>query len=144
MEVEKIPSMTFRDILHVVFKRKIQILLFFSITVFTVAIGTYMVRPTYEATAKILIKTGRANMYVPTFPAGGTSKPVISSTRVEQINSEIEILKSLFLAKKVVGSLELGVIYEDLNGSGPGPGSSQPTLQIKAIELQKGLTVEAL
>ncbi len=144
MDTENFPSMSFRDILHVVFKRKIQILLFFSLTVFTVAIGTYMVRPTYESTAKILIKTGRANMYVPTFPAGGTSKPVVSFTRLEQINSEIEILKSLFLAKKVVGSLELGVISADLNGSGPGPGSSQPSLQIAAIKLQKDLTVKAV
>jgi len=154
MDEEKINSISFRDILHVVFKRKIQILLFFSITVFTVAIGTYMVKPTYKATAQILVKTGRENMYVPTLPAGGTSNPVVRVNRVvEQINSEIEILKSLFLAEKVVEFLGPGVIYKDMNGSGPGllgfwrrqtTGSSQPTLQKAAIKLQKGLTVEAV
>jgi len=158
MDEEKINSISFRDILHVVFKRKIQILLFFSITVFTVAIGTYMVRPTYEATAQLLVKTGRENIYVPTLPAGGISRPVVSFNREEQINSEIEILRSLFLAEKVVEFLGPGVIYEDMNGSGPGllgfwrrvfqttqtTGSSQPTLQRAAIKLQKGLTVKAV
>ena len=158
MDVEKIPSMSFRDILHVVFKRKIQMLLFFSITVFTVAIGTYMVRPTYEATAQVLVKTGRENIYVPTLAVGGTSRPVVSFNREEQINSEIEILRSLFLAEKVVEFLGPGVIYEDMNGSGPGllvfwrrvfqttqtTGSSQLTLQRAAIKLQKGLTVKAV
>lgn len=158
MDEEKFPSISFRDILHVIFKRKIQILLFFSITIFTVAIGTYLVRPTYEATAQILVKTGRENIYVPTPAVGGTSKPVISFTREEQINSEIEILRSLFLAEKVVELLGPGVIYEDLNGSGPGPlgflrrlfqttqttGSSQSTLQRAAIKLQQGLTVKAV
>ncbi|MFB3074457.1 MAG: Wzz/FepE/Etk N-terminal domain-containing protein, partial [Candidatus Methylomirabilales bacterium] len=62
MDEETGPSTSLRDFLHVIFKRKFQILLFFGITVCTVAIGSFVVRPTYEATAQILIKIGRENI----------------------------------------------------------------------------------
>ena len=40
-----------RDFLYVLFKRKVQILLFFFATVCTVTIGTFLMKPTYEATS---------------------------------------------------------------------------------------------
>jgi uncharacterized protein involved in exopolysaccharide biosynthesis len=100
-----------RDFLNVIFKRKHQILLFFIITFATVVIATFMAKPTYEAVAQILVKTGRESIYV---PATGSSNPVISINREEQINSEVEILKSKSLAKDVIGSLGAATIYPDL------------------------------
>ena len=155
MEPGEMPSTSLRDFLAIVFKRKVQIMLFFTITVFTVTVGSFMVRPTYQATAQILVKTGRENIYLPNLPAGSTANPVISSNREEQINSEIEILKSQFLAEKVVESLGPTVIYEELVVSESGlsgfwralfqtTGDSQPALQRAIIELQKNLGVEAV
>jgi hypothetical protein len=43
-----------RDFLHVLFKRKIQILLFFGATVCAVAIGTAITKPTCETISQIL------------------------------------------------------------------------------------------
>jgi uncharacterized protein involved in exopolysaccharide biosynthesis len=97
MDIQLPVRSSLRDFLHVLFKRKVQILLFFFATVCTVTIGTFLMKPTYEATSQILVKIGRENLYVPTVPNSGNN-PVINVNREEQLNSEIEILKSPSLA----------------------------------------------
>ncbi len=149
METEARPHMSIRDYVHVVFKRKIQILLFFGATLCAVAIGSFLTTPKYEATAQLLIKIGRENMYVPTLPASGNSSPIISFNREEQINSEIEILKGRFLVERVVESLGSVVIYPDLSSTGRGLLSGlfqnmdvrQSRLQRAVLRLQKGMKV---
>jgi polysaccharide chain length determinant protein (PEP-CTERM system associated) len=100
-----------RDFLHVVFKRKNQLLFFFLVTVCTVVVGTFVVKPTYEAKTQVLVKIGRENFYVP--PGGGNS-PIINFNRDNQINSEIELLKSRSLVEQVVESLGSENIYKDI------------------------------
>jgi polysaccharide chain length determinant protein (PEP-CTERM system associated) len=130
MNTEATTSISIRDFLHVVFKRKIQILLFFGATVSIVAIGTLITKPTYEATSQILVKIGRENLYVPTVPTSNNSRPIIRFNREEQINTEIEILKSRFLAEKVMESL--GPTGPDNNGEGLVSGLN--TLKVEPIE----------
>ena len=125
MDTPERTQASLRDFLHILFKRKIQILLFFFATVCTVAVGTLMAKPTYETVAQLLIKVGRENIYVPTVPTSGTLNPVFSFNREEQINSEIEILKSRFLAEKVVLSLGPATIYEGLKNPKKGAVSSE-------------------
>ena len=152
MNTEETTSTSLRDFLHVVFKRKIHILLFFIVTVCTVAIGTLATKPTYEATAQILVKIGRENLYVPTVPAGGNANPVFSFNREEQINSEIEILKSRFLAEKVVESLGPGVIYKGMDKNDQGLLSGlfrraharESPVDKAVLRLQKDLKVEGV
>ncbi len=59
-------------------------------------------------------------VYAPMLPTGD-SKPIVRVDRQEQINSEIEILKSRFLAEKVVKSLGPEVIYKRSDDAGGGP-----------------------
>ena len=102
-----------RDILNIIFKRKYQILLFFFVTFSTVVIGTLgilLYRPVYEAKAQILVKMGRESIYNPA--TGGTS-PVLSISYEDQINSEIEILRSRYLSSEVVAFLGPSNIYPD-------------------------------
>ena len=87
-QVQEISRTSLRDFLQVVFKRKAQIVLFFVVTVCTVAIGTFVTKPTYEAKAHILVKVGRESMYV---PATGSSSPVISINREEQISPKLKL-----------------------------------------------------
>ena len=101
-----------RDILHVVFKQKKQILVFFLVTVCTVAIGTFVTKPTYEAEAKILVKIGRENLYV---PQNSSTSQIIKPNREDQINSEIELLKSRSLAENVIKFLGAKTIYKNLD-----------------------------
>ena len=104
MDTPDITRASLRDFLHTVFKRKTQILLFFCATVVTVALGTLLAKPAYEATSQVLLKIGRENLYVPTVPSRGNLNPVISLQREEQINTEIEILTSQSLAERVLES----------------------------------------
>ncbi len=102
-----------RDILNIIFKRKYQILLFFFVTFAMVVIGTLgilLYRPVYEANAQILVKMGRESIYNPA--TGGTS-PVLSISYEDQINSEIEILRSRYLSSEVVAFLGPSNIYPD-------------------------------
>jgi uncharacterized protein involved in exopolysaccharide biosynthesis len=116
-DIPEPPAISLRDVLHVIFKRKAQILLFFAAVVTTVVIGTLLTKPKYEATAQILVKLGRESVFIPTTGAAG---PVINFDREERINSEIEILKSLALAEKVVAVLGPTAVFEDLKDDEPG------------------------
>ncbi len=138
METERTLSTSPRNFLQVIFKRKAQILLFFGATVCTVAVGSFIVPPTYEATGQILVKIGREDIYVPILPTGTVSTSPRGRSSLEQINGEIEILKSRFLAEKVVEFMGPAVIYKDLNGTG------QEFLTKALRRFQKSLTVEGI
>ena len=112
MEIIESSQFSPRDILHVLFKRKYQIILFFLVTVCTVAIGTLVVKPIYEATAQILVKIGRENLYMP--PNSGANQ-FIRPNQEYVINSEIELLKSRALAQRVIKSMGSQNIYHNLN-----------------------------
>lgn len=105
-----------RDVPDIIFKRKVQILLAFMAVVSAVAIGTLLVKPNFRATALILVKLGRESIFV---PALSNIAPVININRSEQINSEIEILKSRSLAEKVVAALGPSVIYKSKSDEKP-------------------------
>jgi uncharacterized protein involved in exopolysaccharide biosynthesis len=152
MDQPAFTTASLRDFLNVLFKRKAHVLLFFAATVATVTVGTFLMKPTYEATSQILVKIGRENLYIPTVAGGGNQSPVINLNREEQINSEIEILKSQSLLEQVVKSLGPTKIYETLGqkepgilgkilGSGP---SEESPLQRAVAKLEKDLTVEGI
>jgi uncharacterized protein involved in exopolysaccharide biosynthesis len=138
-----------RDFLHVIFKRKTQVLLFFAATVCTVAIATFLIRPTYEVTSQILVKMGRENLYV---PASAKLSPVINFNREAQMKSEIEILRSRSLAETVAENLGPTVIYKDLKDESQGifrrffsSSQSPQTLVEKAgLQLQKDVKLEEI
>ncbi len=135
MEIEKAPSLSLKDLLIVTFKRKTQILVFFGATVCIAAIASFMQTPIYEATGQILVKTGREDIYVPVAPGESLPNAPIKRSSSEQINGEIEILRSRFLAEKVVNSLGIAVIYKDLDGTG------QSLLSKAGARFEKALTV---
>lgn len=152
MDTPEITKTSLRDFLHIVFKRKLQILLFFFATVCTVAVGTVLIKPTYEAFSQIIIKAGRENIFVPTVPTNGNINPVFSFNREEQINSEIEILKGQFLIEKVVGSLGPTSIYKSLQNPKQGMvrrflkphDADQSPVEKAVLRLQKDFKVEGV
>jgi uncharacterized protein involved in exopolysaccharide biosynthesis len=149
MGPNELPRTSLRDFLHILFKRKTQILVFFCATFLTVAIGTFLVKPTYQAVAQILVKLGRENVYV---PASGGANPVINFNREEQINSEIEILKSRSLAMEVLNELGPKTVYEGIGGGASGiraailPSKSSPMTPAESalLLMQKALDVQGI
>jgi uncharacterized protein involved in exopolysaccharide biosynthesis len=100
-----------RDFLHFLFKRRTRILIFFFVTVILVTIGAFFIKPVYEAQAQILVKIGRESVYL---PATQGMDPVVNYDRREQINSEIEILKSRSLSQKTLAAIGPTNVYKDL------------------------------
>jgi uncharacterized protein involved in exopolysaccharide biosynthesis len=75
-------------------------------------IASLIIKPVYQADAKIMVKIGRENIYN---PEGSGASPLFTPNKEEQINSEIEILKSQSLLDSVIMSLGVPTIYNDLN-----------------------------
>lgn len=101
---------TLRDFLTVLFKQKRLITTFVVVAMTTVVIGLIVKRPTYEATAAVLVKKTRAEM--PLTPT--RSDPIIVQMSQEDLNSEVEILKSRSLVESALDKLG------DPPGRGPG------------------------
>ena len=129
MEPIEFRQSSLRDFLHVIFKRKNQILIFFIVTVCTVVVGTFVMRPTYEAKAQILVKMGRENLFI---PPNSTNGQVINSNQDDQVNSEIELIKSRSLAEKVIKTIGLGNIYKNTE------------YKNAVLSFQKSLSVEGI
>ncbi|MDD2336191.1 MAG: GumC family protein [Geobacteraceae bacterium] len=104
-------KVSMRDLLTVFFKHRAKILTIFSIVVVMVTISTFLASPVYEAKSTLLVKYGRE--YINQSQVG-TSQPMMSLDREEIINSEIQILKSPDLAKRVIEAVKLSQMYPDL------------------------------
>ena len=126
---------SFRDFLIVVFKRKYQIAIFFIITVCTIVGITYSMEPTYKATARILLKLGRRNVY--TLP--GSTGERISNSRTNIFSTEEqEFLKSRGLAEKVLNHLGPDNIYpEEISNNGESSWFKKGIFQHPVIENTK-------
>ena len=94
-----------RDYIHVISKRKSTISVFFIITFLVIAIGTFTVRPKYMASTKVMIEKNESN---PLF--GG--KYYNSPQDIEFIETQIEIITSKSVARRVVKNLDLGKNYQ--------------------------------
>ena len=98
--------------MHILLKRKAQLLIFILATFCTVAIGTFAIIPTYKLKAHILVNVGREGSSVPAMRCG---IPVISSNHNSQINAKFLMLKDRFLIQDVVTFLNLAMIHPDLD-----------------------------
>jgi len=92
-------SLSVRDILYVLFKHKEKILTIFIFIVATVTIGTILKDPSYSSTATILYKRGNNEITLT------LSNRINRLSQEEEINSEIEIIKSRPVIERVVNEL---------------------------------------
>ena len=128
-----------RDFLTILFKRKRLILTTFITIVATVTVVTFLLPPTYEAEARLLVRVGRENVYRP--EVGSDQNQVLSFNNEEVINSETNILTSRDLIARVVSSLTVERLYPDLVKTPPRRGTPQDTAVKRFGE---GLAVEGL
>jgi uncharacterized protein involved in exopolysaccharide biosynthesis len=95
-------EVSLREPLNILFKRKNVIIAFFLVVVLTVGVGSFLVTPTYEAKAQVLVKIGRDNILVSSM---GERYPFVNLEQEQIINSEVEILKSKALSETVIQTL---------------------------------------
>lgn len=111
MHEQSVTPLHIRTFLYVTKKHKWKILSLFLSTVITVAVGSLMATPIYEASAQLLVKQGREDIYVsPT-----ANSPAIvdyAGQQGQKVAAEIEILKSLDLVRELVDSLGVNHLFD--------------------------------
>ncbi|MBD3275801.1 MAG: hypothetical protein GF372_10835 [Candidatus Marinimicrobia bacterium] len=101
LEGPSVQRTTLRDVYYVLFRHKNKILTFFFAVVVMVAVGTLLQPEIYQSEAKIMMRLGRESVTLdPTADVGTVMH--VSQSREQQINSELEILKSRDLLEQVV------------------------------------------
>lgn len=95
---------TMRDMLHILFRRKVLILVVFLLFVGGTTLLCYTLTPVYTANALILLKPKKEDTSL--LVAKGGPVPV-KNVSVEDINTEIGIIRSQEIAKRVVEELKL-------------------------------------
>lgn len=114
---EEMENYSLREFLQVIFKRKKEILRVLGGCVAAALVYSLVASPVYQASAKLMVKAGRASVYVPTLSMEDQSNTTFLPNREEQINTEIDILKNQVIAREVVQSDGLGpaILYKDLS-----------------------------
>jgi uncharacterized protein involved in exopolysaccharide biosynthesis len=139
--------------MYAVFKRKWQVLAVIAVVVLTMLVAGLTRPRIYKSTSKVMIRPGRAEVQVSSGEQREITLPVSATT--EQVNSEIEIIKSAALAKQVLDRMaaagtpifgadtdlsideQVGVLRSMLT-VGPTPQSNVIAIEIFARNPQKG------
>src|SRR5258708_3985379 len=102
-------DLTSRELLSILFKEKLKLLLIFVALCAAVIGYSFLLTPYYEATTRLLVKTGREfqTRSDPNQPIAS----VPSTTKLEIVNSEIQIMTSGDLAEAVVNKVGAQRLY---------------------------------
>ncbi len=93
-----------RDVLFVLFRHKRKIALFFGTVFCVVALATFLTPEMYQSNSKLMVRLGRESVTLD--PTASTGQTVtVNQDRKQEINSELEILRSRELAEKVVDAI---------------------------------------
>jgi len=107
-----------RDVLFVIFKRLKMIIAVFIITVVTVVIGIMLAEPVYESSARLMINRSIPESVLKVAPW----MPITRRFELEEeINSEIELIRSRAVAEEVVHRLD-----QLSQEAAPGPEEARP------------------
>ena len=102
------------EFIEILFRHKIKIVGFFLVTMVAVLTVTMISPEVYRSDAKVLVRLGRESVSLD--PTATTGKTIsVSQNRENQINSEIEILRSRELIEQVVKELNQQGVTDSLN-----------------------------
>jgi uncharacterized protein involved in exopolysaccharide biosynthesis len=139
--------------LYAVFKRKWQVLAVIAVVVLTILVAGLTRPRIYKSTSKVMIRPGRAEVQVSSGEQREITLPVTATS--EQLNSEIEIIKSAELARQVIERMSAAghpifgadtdlTMDEQVNALrgmlsvGPSPQSNVIAIELMARNPQKG------
>lgn len=120
-------DLTSRELLSILFKEKLKLAGVFFVLFVLVTGYSLILSPYYEATTRLLVKTGREFQ-----TRSDPNQPVVavpSSTKAEIVNSEIQILTSRDLIEAVVNKIGAEKLY-------PGAGSTEAAIRSFAADFK--------
>ncbi|HWD60143.1 MAG TPA: Wzz/FepE/Etk N-terminal domain-containing protein [Stellaceae bacterium] len=108
-------DLTSRELFSILFKEKLKLALVFLVLCALIVGYSFTLTPYYEATTRLLVKTG------PEFQTRSDSNQAIagvpSTTKLEIVNSEIQILTSRDLVEGVVNKIGAETLYPGSGGA---------------------------
>jgi uncharacterized protein involved in exopolysaccharide biosynthesis len=110
MEQQSMSPIQIRALLYIIKKHRWKIVTLFLSTVITVAIGSLLATPIYQASAQLLVKPGREDVYVS--PTGNSPAIIGRDFQGEKLKSEIAILTSLNLVMELVNKVGLDRLFD--------------------------------
>jgi uncharacterized protein involved in exopolysaccharide biosynthesis len=125
-------DLTTRELLSILFKERLKLILVFVVLCALVIGYSFLLTPYYEATTRLLVKTGREFQ-----TRSDPSQPVVavpSTTKQEIVNSEIQILTSRDLSEAVVERVGAGKLYPSAVGSDIAARDFQTDLKVAPVE----------
>lgn len=109
MNQEKIPENSLRDMYYLLFRHKWKVVIFFLAAVFIITFVTFILPEIYVSEARLLVRLGRESVALD--PTVTTNQYVsVFQSREQEINSEIEILRSRELAEMVIDKIGADII----------------------------------
>ncbi len=146
-----IRSATLRDLMTVIFRHRMLIVISFLTILIGVVVGTWLLPKQYEAQVKILVKRERPDPIMT--PDRSAQQLALRDITAEDLNSEVELIKSRDLLEKVVVACGLHTLDSE---SAPSPamnpesstGSEPPGQDLRIARavgrLEKTLGVEVI
>src|SRR5215475_9448977 len=108
-------ELTTREILSIVFREKRKLIGIFLVLFGLIVGWAYTIKPYYDASTRLLVKTGREFQVRADTNQQVASAPTV--TKAEVVNSEIQILTSRDLIEAVVNKIGADRLYPGLGGS---------------------------
>jgi uncharacterized protein involved in exopolysaccharide biosynthesis len=125
-------DLTSRELLSILFKEKLKLFLVFVVLCAAVTGYSLLLTPYYEATTRLLVKTG------PEFQTrSDTNQPIASvpsTTKLEVVNSEIQILTSRDLVEGVINKIGAQRLYPGTSGVDAAIRSFEADFKAAAVE----------
>ena len=102
-------DLTSRELLSILFKERLKLIIVFVVLCVAVIGYSYLLTPYYEATGRLLVKSGRE--FQTRSDPNQPTVAVPSSTKQEIVNSEIQILTSRDLIEAVINKIGVEKLY---------------------------------
>ena len=132
------PTISAPEILAIAFRQRVKIMLAFLIPLTLAVAALIIMTPIYRAETSLIVKTGREYM---AGVQGESSTSAPTSTKQEEVNSEIAIMTNREVIEKVINTIGLKNLYPSIVENPPWTGT---VMDAAVVKFGKDLNVDAV
>src|SRR5690349_10815284 len=136
--LEMPPTITVPEILAIAFRQRFKIMFALLVPIALAVTALFVLAPVYRAESSLIVKTGREYM---AGVQGETSTTAPTSTKQEEVNSEMAIMSNRTVFEEVINKIGLKNLYPSLVESPPWSGT---VMDAAVVKFGKDLNVDAV
>ncbi len=136
--LEMPPTITVPEILAIAFRQRFKIVLALLTPVVLAVTALFVLAPVYRAETSLIVKTGREYM---AGVQGETSTTAPTSTKQEEVNSEMAIMSNRAVFEDVINRIGLKNLYPSIVDNPPWSGT---VMDAAVVKFGKDLNVDAV